>query len=359
MTGMEQDNRTGVVIGLDLGDRSSSFCVMVNGEVEERGEVRMGAAPMARWLAGRGESRLVLEAGSQSAWISQQAEEAGVEVLVLNPMRVELISRSEKKSDRSDAEWLAYLGGMNPERLGLVHHRQAEVQADLAVVRSRAALVRARTLLINQVRGTVKTGGSRLPGCDADQFHKTVVPFIPAALRPALMPLVNTIGHMTEEILAADKEIERLCREKYPETERLRQIKGVGAQISLTYVLTIADPARFKQSEAVGAYLGLVPKRRQSGKHDPELGISKAGDKYLRSLLVEAAHYIVGKCGEACDLKRWAEARLARGGGQGTKNRTIVAVARKLAVLLHRLWVSGEPYDKNRQARRQTPMVAS
>ncbi len=177
---------------------------------------------------------------------------------------------------------------------------------------------------------------------------------IPRQLRPALVPILRTIAELTTRIRKLEHRIERICTERYPETTRLRQVDGVGAITSLTFVLTIEDPTRFAKSRTVGAFLGLRPKRNQSGKSDPEMHITKAGDSDLRRLLVQSAQYILGPFGVDCDLRRFGLAMAARG-RKSAKRRALVAVARKLAVLLHRLWLSGQDYDPLRHAEGRNP----
>jgi transposase len=167
-------------------------------------------------------------------------------------------------------------------------------------------------------------------------------------VREALLPLVRLVEMLSRSIEDYDQRIETLAAEKYPQTERLRQVKGVGALTSLAYVLTLESPERFAQSRDVGPYLGLVPKQEDSGDNQPQLRISKAGDEMLRRLLVGSAQYILGPFGPDTDLRRYG-LRLCERGGKNAKKRAAVAVARKLAVLLHRLWVSGEVYEPLRQ----------
>lgn len=216
----------------------------------------------------------------------------------------------------------------------------------MEVIQARQALIAARTLLINHARGSVKSFGCRLPTCDAHSFHRKVSSAVPVGLEPAIAPVLRLIGSLTNEITEIDARIEELSKERYPQTTVLRQVPGVGPLISLTYVLTIGDPTRFTSSRQLGPYLGLVPRQRESGIRAPALRISKAGDKYLRQLLVNGAHYILGFRGPDTDLRRWGLARI--GEGKAQKKRAIVAVARKLAVLLHRLWVTGEVYVRLR-----------
>jgi len=171
---------------------------------------------------------------------------------------------------------------------------------------------------------------------------------LPQGMRAALEPVLRTVEEMTEEIHEYDKKLAQIAREQYPETALLQQISGVGPLIALTYVLTVDDPHRFTRSRDVGAYLGLRPKRKDSGESQPELRITKEGDVYLRRLLVQGAHYVLSQKGPDTDLKRWG-LKLAGQGSKRAKKRAVVGVARKLAVLLHHLWVTGEVYEPLRQ----------
>jgi len=205
-------------------------------------------------------------------------------------------------------------------------------------------LVSVRTELINTTRGLVKSMGARLPKCSSPSFPKKVEEALPAEVREALLPLVRLAEELSDCIKDYDQRIEKLGREKYGHTKLLRQVKGVGPLTSLAYVLTLDNPDRFRKSRDVGPYLGLVPKQEESGDSQPQLGISKTGDVMLRRLLVGSAHYILGPFGPDTDLRRYG-LRLCERGGKNAKKRAAVAVARKLAVLLHRLWVSGEVYE--------------
>lgn len=183
----------------------------------------------------------------------------------------------------------------------------------------------------------MKSFGERLPKCSAASFHKKrVAGRLPEALAPALEPILETIANLTAQIRAYDRELAALAEDLYPETRLLRQVPGVGTLTALAFVLTIEDPGRFDDSRVVGAYLGLVPAKDQSGDSDPQRRISKRGDRMLRRLLVGSAQYLLGPFGEDCDLRRHGE-KLAARGGKSAKKRAVVAVARKLSVLLHRL----------------------
>jgi transposase len=274
-------------------------------------------------------------------------------VLVANPRKLRLIYTNKRKSDELDAENLARLARLDPKLLYPVNHRGEDSQAHLAIIRSREALVTARTKLVNHVRGALKSFGARLPKkCPAVSFHKKAPTHIPQVLWPALGPLLEMISSLTERIRDYDRQLETICEEHYPQTKLLRQVEGVGALTALTFVLTLDDPYRFAKSRTVGAYpLGLVPATDQSGERDPQKHISKEGDQMLRRLLVSSAQYILGPFGSDSDLRRHGE-KIASRGGKNAKKRAAVAVARKLSVLLHRLWVTAEVYEPLRNTHR-------
>jgi len=297
--------------------------------------------------------RIAIEAGTHSPWASRVLEELGHEVLVANSRKVRLIYSNKRKTDEIDAENLARLARLDPKLLYPLKHRGEEAQAHMALIRSREALVGTRTQLVNHVRGTVKSFGHRLPKCPARTFHKRAAEHIPEALRPALEPILETIGSLTERIRRYDRKLEAISEEHYPqETALLRQVEGVGPLTALTFVLTLEDPHRFQKSRSVGAYLGLVPARDHSGESDPQKRISKEGDEMLRRILVGSAHFILGPFGSDSDLRRHGQ-KIASRGAKNAKKRAAVAVARKLSVLLHRLWVTGEAYDPLHNAHRR------
>lgn len=341
-------------VGLDVGDKWTVLCFIeiLGGDVVKRDRVRSTPEAMMEYFGDLEAVRLVLEVGSHSPWMSRTLADCGHEVLVVDPSSI--VGKKKKKTDRIDAEQLARLG-RDPRKVVLVRHRSPEAQADLAILRSRDAVVSQRTGLISHARGTVKAWGARLSSADSAAFSKKVRDEIPEELEPALVPILELISELTQRIRDYDNQIEQLCRTKYVETELMRQIRGVGPIASLTFRLVLDDPARFQKSRQVGPYTGLVPGLDQSGETDKPLRITKEGDAYLRKVLVNSANYILGPFGEDCDLRRHGE-RIAAGGGQVAKRRAKVAVARKLAVLMHRLWVSAEVYDpfynSNKQERR-------
>jgi len=338
-----------ITIGLDLGDKSSRYCVLDNdGAMVLERTVGSTKKALTQVFGRMRRCRIAMEVGTHSPWVSRLLGGFGHEVIVANPRQLKLISSSSRKSDRVDAQMLARLVRIDPELLRPIRHRSAEAQADLLVIRVREALVKTRTGLVNTARGLAKAAGERLPKCDADQLGVERMESLPAWLRERLRPLLEEIESLTKKIKESDVEIEQIGRTKYPETALLKQVWGVGTLIALTFVLTIEDKDRFEKSRDVGCYVGLRPKRSESGERQPQLGITKEGDVYLRKLLVQGAHGVLRRNGPDTDLKRWG-LRLA-GTSKNAKKRAIVAVARKLAVLLHRLWVTAEVYEPLRNS---------
>lgn len=348
-----------VTVGLDIGDRYGYLCVLdtKSGKVIEEGRLRTTPEAFGRRFGSERPMRVAIEAGTHSPWVSRLLEECGHEVLVANARKTRLIYAEGRKTDRIDAEKLARLARLDPKLLAPIEHRGESSQAHLALIRSREALVRTRARLINHVRFVVKPFGHRLPKCSAQAFYKKVTGKIPEFLEPSLGPILETIGELTARIREYDRKLAALAEELYPQTKLLEQVQGVGPLTALAFVLILEDPTRFVNGRAVGAYAGLVPGKDQSGDKDPQRRISRHGNELLRRLLVGCAHYILGPFGQDSDLRRHGE-KIAQRGGKNARKRAVVAVARKLAVLLHRLWVSGEVYDPLYNARRSGERVA-
>jgi transposase len=334
-----------LTVGVDLGDQWSHFCILgLQGETLSEGQLQTKEAEVAEFFQALPPTRVVMEVGTHSPWMQEIIAGEGHEVLVANPRLMEGSKRRKRKNDRIDAKKLARLGRVDPQSLHPIRHRSREVRQDLVVLRAREALVAARTELINATRGLVKSMGTRLPQCSSESFGQKVKDAIPEKIGEALLPLVQLADALSDCIHSYDQKIEELGSEKYGHTKLLRQVKGVGPITALAYVLTLENPEHFAKSRDVGPYLGLVPKQEDSGESQPQLGISKTGDTMVRKLLVGSAHYILGPFGPDTDLRRYG-LRLCERGGKNAKKRAVVAVARKLAVLLHRLWVTGEVYE--------------
>jgi transposase len=330
---------------MDLSDKKSQIC-FINGAGSIVAETEMATTreEMKEYFSVVPYSRIALEVGTHSAWLSELLKEIGHEVIVANPRKMESIHKNRRKNDRTDARTLARLARADVALLHPVQHRGAETRQDLVLLRARDALVSARTDLINSVRGLVKSVGGRLPSCSTEAFPKRVADSIPEGVRGALMPMLEQIESLTEKVRAYDKQVSEMARKKYPETALLSQPEGVGDLTALAFLLTLESPERFGKSRDVGAYLGLVPRQYDSGDSSPQLRITKAGDEMLRRLLVGSAHYILGPFGKDSDLRRHG-LKMASRGGKNAKKRAVVAVARKLGVLMHRLWRNAEVYE--------------
>jgi transposase len=351
--GKHSTPRAGQTIGVDVSDRTSRICVLdAAGRVEEEAKIPTTPPALRRWFGGRSRARVALEVGTHSPWMLGVLEDCGHEVLVANPRKLELLSKSDSKSDRTDAELLARVARADAKLLGPIRHRSAQAQADRAVLRARDALVRSRTMLVNHVRGSVKPFGVRISGCSTRSFSKRATE-LPDEIRDRVAPVLRVLETINAQVRAYDERIEAML-ERYPSTQLLRQVAGVGSLTALAFVLTLDDPHRFHRSRRVGSYLGLRPRRSQSGAEDPQLHITRAGDPVLRRLLVHSAHYILGPFGPDTDLRRKGLALAARG-GKNAKKRAVVAVARKLAVLLHHLWITGEVYEPLHNTLRTEP----
>jgi transposase len=334
-----------VTIGLDLGDRRHTYCVLDGrGQVLEEGSVPNHRAGL-RELAGRYRAAVVvMEAGAHSPWVSRFLEASGCQVLVANPRKVRAIYQNERKCDRRDALMLARIARMEPALLYPVRHGSQEAQQDLLQIKLRDSLVRARVLVINSIRFTLKSLGYAVSNPSSERFHKVVLEEVSAEVRPMIAPSVAALAELTARIKVLEREITALARRKYPQALRLQEVPGVGPITSLYFVLKIEDPGRFEQVRDVGAFLGLCPRRDQSGDADPQLRISKCGDSCLRRLLVSAAQYILGPFGPDSALRQCG-LRLAAPGTAQAKKRAVVAVARKLAVLLLSLWKQERSYQ--------------
>jgi transposase len=350
---------SGFVVGLDLGDKYSQICVLdaESGEIVEETRLRTTKEALRERFGKKPKMRIALEAGTHSPWVSRLLKELGHEVLVANPRKLRLVYQNKRKDDRVDATYLARLARMEPKLLAPLQHRSKSAQADLALLRSRDKLVQVRTSLIHHLRCVVKSLGERMPRSSTEGFNTRLADGIPEPLRPALKPILKTIEDLTAKIRKYDKLIEQMAKRAYPETARMTQVRGVGALTGLAYLLTLEDPRRFERSRTVGAYVGMVPGRDSSGESDPQRHITKEGDAFLRRLLVQCANYILGPFGTDCDLRRYGE-RIAERGGKNGKKRARVAVGRKLAVLLHHLWITGDEYKPLYLADKETRRAA-
>ena len=346
-------------IGIDLGDRKSNYCFMGRGE-EYLAEDQMPTTleAFAAYFKAIPRSRVALEVGTHSPWVSNLLEGLGHEVYVANPRKMESIRKNKRKNDKKDARTLTRLVRADPQLLHPIRHRGIQAREDLILLRARDALVGARTKLINCVRGLVKSVGGRVPKCSSESFARQAVGAIPESIRETLLPIVEQIGAMTVQIRKLEGQVKKMAGKKYPETGLLKQVDGVGDLTALAYLLTLENPERFAKSREVGPYLGMVPRQDDSGESSKQLRITKEGDTMVRKLLTGSAQYILGPFGPDSDLRRFG-LKLAARGGKNAKKRAVTAVTRKLAVLLHRLWVTAEAYEPLRNAGLQEAALAA
>jgi transposase len=331
-----------LTLGLDVGDRWI-YVARVDGAGEPAGDERVSCsrAAVRRYFEKLERCRVVLEVGTHSRWLERLLRELGHEVFVANAGRLHSLRASRHKTDRRDARELAELGHLGARYLHPIQHRPEQMQEHLCLLHARDVLVRARTMLVNQVRGSLKACGLKPPKCSTEAFPRRLAEN--AITNSTAEALTGTIEQLSAKIKAFDRRIEEIAV-GYPAVALVRQVKGVGALTALAFVLVLFDQKRFRRSRDVAPYLGLVPAKYQSGDSDPKLGITKTGNRFLRRLLVQSAQYILGPRRPDCELRRYGQ-RLVERGGKAAKKRAVVAVARKLAVLMHHLWVSAEVYQ--------------
>ena len=330
---------------MDLGDRQHHVCVLDEaGEIVAKEVIVNTREVLTAFCARYPRATIIMETGTHSPWVSRLVSSLGHPTIVANARKLRAISQSQTKSDDEDAEMLARLGRADPKLLSPVRHRSEATQRALVRLKVREALVRSRVNLVNSVRFLLKSLGVFVSSSiKAMAFTRKVRAQLAPIDHAVVAPLLMAIDALNAEIKQIDWELETLARERYPATERLRQIPGVGPLTALCFVLTLESPEHFADSRAVGPYLGLVPRRDQSGETDKQLGITKAGHVQLRCLLVNCAHYILGPFGPPCRLRAAGE-RIAARGGKSAKKRAVIAVARKLAVTLLALWKTGADY---------------
>lgn len=333
-----------ITIGMDLGDKNTVICVLnATGKPVKNISLENSEDVLRSFFKAYKGALVAIEAGTHSPWISRLLITMGCDVLVGNPRKLRVIWDSDKKSDYRDAEMLARIARFDPALLYPITHRGKQAQLDMELLQARDILVKNRANLINHVRSSVKSMGDRLPACSPECFHTRGREHLPRELQSSIEPVLSIIEQLTLQIKEYNKKIDQISTERYPETDLLRAIQGVGPITALAFVLTLEDPNRFHKSRQVGSFIGLTPRQDQSGETDKQLRITKAGNPYLRRLLVQAAHYSLGPFGAQSNLRKFG-LRLAARGGKNAKRRAVVAVARKLAVLMHRLWQRGEVY---------------
>jgi transposase len=343
------------VIGIDLGDKQHAICVLdKNGNTLKEFSIPNHEKYLQTLADDYPKARIGMEVGTHSPWISRLFTARGMDVFVANARKLRAIYTNERKSDKVDARMLARITRMDPELLHPVSHGSEQNQMDFLPIKLRDTLVRQRAAIISSIRTTLKALGVRLSCTSTESFARqaraglTQRTDLLALVEPSLLALESLCTHIAEY----DKTIAKTAVVRHPQAGKLQAIAGVGPITSLSFVLSIEDPSRFKDARDVGAFLGLVPRRDQSGATDKQLPISKAGDRYLRGLLVQASQYVLGHFGPDCDLRRYG-LKLAARGGKAAKKKAVIAVARKLAVVMLTLWQKQCDYEPLRQIQAQ------
>ena len=351
-------NYRGMTVGLDVGDRRTRYAVLDReGKLIAEDQFKTNRATTAEVADSFAGATIILEVGAHSRWMSQVFEASECKVYVANARQIKLIYASVDKDDRLDALRLAKLGMFDPDLLKPIEHRSDDSQADLEVLKARALLVRLRASVVNHIRGVLKSFGLKPPKCTTRTFAKKLRGMVPESLELSIGMLLDQLDELTARIGEFERKLEAISKKKYSgKIELVRQVNGVGLLSGLTFILTIGDPGRFKKSRDVGSYLGLRPKRHESGEKKPDLRTTRTGDRFLRTYLVQSANYILGPFGTDCKLRRWGLAKAE--GGKSNRKRAVIAVARKLSVLLHRLLVTGEVYDPMRNCEETLPAAA-
>lgn len=336
-------------VGLDVHQQMTEICGLDDaGEVRVRARVKTRAPTLRRWFAHRAPLAICLEAGGSSPWVARLLQDLGHDVVVCHPRQIQLIAQSRKKTDRRDAELLARLLRADRALLHPVTVRSAVTQQGRAALAMRHTLVGARTRCMQSVRGVLRGFGFRVPRSTWGQLVERVQALeLPDGLPPLLAPLLTTITELTAQIAQLEQELAKIAR-THPVVPQLRAIPGIGPLSALAFVLAVEDPYRFRKSRDVASFLGLCPSIRASGETAHRGRITKEGDRLVRFLLGQAAHACVRSTRPSA-LRDWGLAvRARRGVPKGA-----TALARKLAVVMHRLWVTGaayEPYPHPAQA---------
>ena len=332
-------------IGVDLGDKKHHFCITdKQGNIVSEGQLANTKAELTKFAERHPQATLAMETGTHSPWISRLWINLGLQVIVANARELPMISKNMRKTDKNDARILARLVRVDPELLSPVKHGTEQMQKDQMVIKLRDSLVRRRADIVVTIRGVLKSLGYRLPSGSTNSFPKKIKVFMEEHpdFKIVLEPALATLEVCNTQIAQYDEQISEAV-ESHSQAKAFQQIPGVGPITALMFYLYIQDGNRFKDPRDVGAYLGLVPRRDQSGKIDKELPITKAGNKMLRRLLVQCSQFIMGSFGPDCALRDWGMKLVARG-GRAAKKKAIIAVARKLATMMMAMWQKGEAY---------------
>ena len=342
------------IIGVDLGDKKHHVCITdKDGTIISEKTIRNNHTQLSTLAHEHKGALFAVEVGVHSPWVSRLITASGCSCLVANARKLRAIYQNDRKCDMLDARMLAKIARVDPELLSPIQHGSEEHQLHRLSITLRDSLVRQRANIISTVRFSLKSLGMRLPGCSTPYFANLCRKELAGSpLLEVISGSLEALDGLDEQIKKLDKRIEQIAAQFYPQTLLIQQIAGVGPITSLSFVLAVGEPDRFENPRDVGAYLGLVPRRDQSGQSDKQLPISKAGNREVRRLLVQAAQYILGHFGPDCDLRRYG-LNIAPSGGKAAKRKAVIAVARKLAVLMLVLWKTGQAYEPLRNTQKK------
>lgn len=336
-------------VGLDVSVEQTSMCVVDDaGAVKYEGKVRTDPASLGRALSKHAADaeRIGIEAGGSSSWLCRELRAQGFAVVHMEARHAHrALSMRLNKTDRNDARGLAELmrvGWFKP-----AHAKSVEAHRTRSLLLARKRLIDTRRNLQNQIRNIVKTSGV-MPGSTGGRglARKVEVRCNKDAMLAAMCtPMLEVIGAICVQIKAYDRSLAQMARSD-DTVKRMMSVPGIGPLTALAFVSAIDDPHRFKRSSDVGAYLGLTPRRHQSGEMDWSGRISKQGDGLARTYLFEAASVAITRIDRWSTLKAWGLRLTKRIGSRKAR----VAVARKLAVILHCIWVDGTEFEWTRPA---------
>jgi transposase len=331
-------------VGLDVSQRETAVCVVSEtGQLIFEGKAKSDPGDLTNLLRKHAPlaERIGFETGAMSSWLWHELRRVELPVVCIDARHAHAaLSVRMNKSDQNDARGLAELVRVGWYRE--VKVKSEESQKIRAILVARARLVSMRRDIENQVRSLIKEYGLLFPRSIGQQFRNTVNDLLGEdhQLLIVVAPLLSIHEHICRQQSEFDDEVRRLAKQDET-TRRLMTVPGVGVITALTFRHTIDDPSRFRSASLVGAYLGLTPRRKQSGETDTSGMISRWGDRLLRTYLFEAATVLLYRTKKWSSLKAWGMKLAKRIGMKKAK----VAIARKIAVILHCIWVDGTTFD--------------
>ena len=330
--------------GIDLSNESTSICVIdEDGALVSETEIPTEEEAVRRFFGKFKELRCVVEATALAEWMCGIVEESGHGINIIDPRQAKAVTHTKKKTDRIDARKLAQLA-----RVGwytVVHRKSGKARGLRSFMTARSQLVKTQVALKSAIQGLFRAHGTKLPSGSGEVFEHNVRVALKQAepmLKRAIAPLLKTWVEVSQRAAAMYVVLGKQIAKKDPECKLLMSVPSIGPATAATFVATVDDPKRFATGEQVSSYLGLVPSIYQSGGTEIRGRITKQGDVLLRWLLVEAASNLLCHSRSTCALRQWG-LRIQKEKGFGKAR---VAVARKLAVIMHRIWLTGEEFDE-------------